>query len=362
MENFDKNMIIATELGKEDILFYSVKEAPFKLYGLFDKELGKRMSRMDIPTAKKVSDGVAWGAYATAGAKVRFKTDSDYIAVSLKLDGELGDWPQMSGVAAYGCDLYEICNGEYIFKSSFIPPLHKFGTYEQIIELKNEEKLLREYVINLPIYGQVDEMYIGINKDALLKEGEDFFNTVPVYFYGSSITQGGCMSRPGMCYVNILSRKYNMNIHNLGFAGNAKGETEMAKYISGLKMSMFVYDYDYNSPSPDHLLKTHRPMFEIIRKKNPCLPIIIMSGVSGGDYKERIVRRDIIKKTYDNAVAAGDKNVYFIDGSEIFKKYGFSWNEPTVEGCHPTDLGFALMAAAVSEVIDENNLLNQIKG
>ena len=316
---------------------------------------------MDLSVAKKVSKGVLWAAGSTAGAKIRFKTDSDYVAVVLKLDGELENWSQMSGLAAYGCDLYEVKNGEYFFISSFIPPLDSKGHYEQIAEFSYETKEVRDFVLNLPIYGRIDEMYIGIEKNATLIEGSDSINEVPVYFYGSSITQGGCMSRPGMCYVNILSRKYNMNIHNLGFAGNAKGEEEMAKYIAGRDMSMFVLDYDYNSPSEEELKLTHEPMFKTIREKHPEIPVIIMSGVSGKNYEERVRRRDIIKETYDNAINSGDKNVYFIDGLQIFKKYGFGWNEPTVEGCHPTDLGFALMAAAVSEVIDKNNLIEKIK-
>ena len=361
MEKFDKNMIVETKLEQSDIKFYNVKEAPFKIYGLYDKEKGKPFSRMNLDVAKTVSDGVYWGSFKTTGAKIRFKTDSEYIAVVLKADPENGDWPQMSGLAAHGCDLYEIIDGEYSFISSFIPPISSKGNYEQVIPFKTKVEGVREFVINLPIYGNVSEMYVGIQETAALEEGNDFINEVPVYFYGSSITQGGCMSRPGMCYVNILSRKYDMNIHNLGFGGSAKGEEEIARYIADQNMSMFVYDYDYNAPSPEHLEETHERMFKIVREKHPDLPIIIMSGVSGREYAPRVIRRDIIKKTYDNAVNSGDKNVYFIDGLEVFKKYGFGWNEPTIEGCHPTDLGFTLMAAAVSEVIDENNLIERIK-
>ena len=62
-------------------------------------------------------------------------------------------------------------------------------------------------------------------------------------------------------------------------------------------------------------------------------------------------RRDIVKQTYLNAVARGDKNVSFIDGAELFgttdKKY------PTVDGCHPNDLGFYLMFQRILPTLKE---------
>ena len=355
MKNFDQNMIVSNELGKDDIKFYNVKEAPFKIYGMYQKEVGKPFSRMDLDVSKKVSDGVFQTASCTAGGRIRFKTSSPYVAVRLRFDGETARWPQMSGAATNGLDLYENVDGYEEFRGLFIPPLDKRDNYEQIIEFSNDG--MHDLTLNMPIYGKIDELYIGIKEDACLLEGRSYKNELPIVFYGSSITQGGCMSRPGMNYENILSRKYNIDFLNLGFAGNAKGEEEIAKYIANLKMSMFVYDYDFNAPDKEYLEKTHEKMFKIIREKNQNLPIIIMSGVSGKDYNNRVLRRDVIKKTYDNAVSSGDKNVYFIDGLNVFKKYGYGWGEPTLEGVHPTDLGFSLIAKAIGEVFEDNKLI-----
>ena len=49
-------------------------------------------------------------------------------------------------------------------------------------------------------------------------------------------------------------------------------------------------------------------------------------------------RRKIIKDTYDRAIAQGDKNIYFVDGREIFK--GEEWDAVTVDGTHPNDFSF----------------------
>ena len=61
-------------------------------------------------------------------------------------------------------------------------------------------------------------------------------------------------------------------------------------------------------------------------------------------------RKSIIKKTYDNAIACGDKNVYFIDGKELMLLAG---NNGTVDNCHPNDLGFYSMANELGKVLEK---------
>ena len=154
-----------------------------------------------------------------------------------------------------------------------------------------------------------------------------------------------------MAYEAIISRALDCDHINLGFSGNAKGEQEMTDYIKDLDMSLFVMDYDYNAPSAEHLKKTHEKMFKCIRKKNPTLPILIMSRpkyyLSDGE-KDRL---QIVKATYENAIAAGDKNVYFIDGSTLMSDELGA--DGTVDNCHPTDLGFFSMAQRMIPVIEK---------
>jgi hypothetical protein len=119
-------------------------------------------------------------------------------------------------------------------------------------------------------------------------------------------------------------------------------------------MSLFVYDYDHNAPDVEHLEATHERMFKTIREKNPDLPIIMMSRPKLHLDTHELKRLEIIKKTYDNAIANGDKNAYFIDGRDLCKVCG---NEGTVDGCHPTDLGFFSMAKELCDFIEEKGLL-----
>ena len=62
-----------------------------------------------------------------------------------------------------------------------------------------------------------------------------------------------------------------------------------------------------------------------------------------------IGRRDIIMKSYLDARAKGDKNVYFIDGSAFFN--GQSASDLTLDMTHPNDEGFCRMADYIGDVI-----------
>ena len=160
-------------------------------------------------------------------------------------------------------------------------------------------------------------------------------------FYGSSITQGGCASRPGNSYESMVSAALQADHINLGFSGNAKAEEEMAQYIKSLDMSVFVYDYDHNAPTLRHLEDTHQKMFLTIRESNPELPIVILSRPKYQLTETEQKRLAIVKRTYDEAIAAGDQHTHMIDGPTLMR---YAKNDGTVDIHHPNDLGFHSMA------------------
>ena len=117
-----------------------------------------------------------------------------------------------------------------------------------------------------------------------------------------------------------------------------------------MDMSAFVYDYDHNAPDTAHLEATHEKMFKKIRDANPTLPIIMMPRPQFYLTADEEKRFEIIKKTYQNALDAGDKNVYLLTGKELMALAG---DEGTVDNCHPTDFGFASIAKAVGDLIEK---------
>lgn len=341
----DRNLTVTTNLQEKDIRFYSAKEEPFKVYGLYDYKNQSPYKRMPDDVAKAVSEVVESLYRHTAGGRVRFSTDSKYVAIKAVM-GTMARMPHMTFAGSCGFDLYVDGVTSRYYKT-FMPDINSQNGYESIIYF--EDAAQKSLTINFPLYNGVDELYIGLQEDAFIGEGAQYANAVPVVYYGSSITQGGCASRPGNSYQSIISRKYNTDYINLGFSGSAKGERAMAEYISGLEMSVFVMDYDHNAPSAGYLEESHKPFFDVIREKNPLLPVVMVSRPSPERVSDGKIRRDIIFKTYKTALDSGDENVYFIDGMELF---GSSYRDcATVDGTHPNDFGFVHMADVIGNVV-----------
>lgn len=354
LSDIDKNFLVETTIDRDDIVFYNVCDEPFKVYGLLkpDKECD-HFRRMPRDVADSVGYWVGVLSANTAGGRVRFRTDSSYIAINAAMHGvQLSQTFPHTGAA--GFDLYEIIDGEEHFIKQYMPPYEITDGYESLIDFSGfndfKERKEREFSIGFPLYSGVKKLYIGIEKSAVLKPAVGYKTPGRIVYYGSSITQGACASRPGNTYESMIARRLNCDFLNLGFSGAAGAEREMANYIAGLDMRAFVFDYDHNAPDLIFLKKTHKPFFDVVRKANPTIPIVI---VTRPEVQKRDVvdeRFDIIEKTYKTAIKNGDKNVYLIDGREIMK--GIAEDSGTVDGVHPTDLGFYCMAEKIGDVLE----------
>ena len=125
----------------------------------------------------------------------------------------------------------------------------------------------------------------------------------------------------------------------------------MADYIASLPMSAFVLDYDHNAPDPAHLKATHAAFFRTIRARQPSLPVLLLSRPQPNPNEEDLIRRDIVKQTFEDAVRNADRNVYFLDGTQMLRLFG--GDSGTVDNCHPNDLGFYCMASALAPVLQD---------
>ncbi len=342
LTKIDKNFAVETQIDRTGLHFYDAEEAPFRVYGI--KMVDGRYRRLPEEVARATSEGVHVLHANTAGGRVRFVTDSPRIAIHASMDG-LYPSPHFAFAGKAGFDVYQ--NGMY--RKTFMPPVDMKDGFESVIETRLTGKA--EILIHFPLYANVKHLYIGLEEGSVLEPTADYPAGAPVVFYGSSITQGGCASRPGNSYQNILSRLLDFDYVNLGFSGAAKAEDAMINYIAGLEMSAFVYDYDHNAPTPEYLEQTHEKMFKRIRAAQPELPILLLSRPRYHLFNPDDVRRlEIIKRTYENALAAGDQNVYFIPGPALMEDMK---NEGLVDDCHPNDAGFVSMARAMIPTIKQ---------
>ena len=359
IEDIDPNFKPQDEIREPDVVFYDVMDEPFEKYGFYNccKEEGYKRLPDDI--AKNVNSGVAHLYLHTAGGRVRFSTDSKYVAIRVSFPSiDRHSVLSLSGSAGFDLFIDDPETGNSRFcKAGFFPQSVDQTGFTGKVTFTTRQK--RYFTLYFPCYNSVESVVIGLQEDAMLEGGMKYRNEQPVVFYGSSITQGGCASRSGNTYINLVSRKLNTDILNLGFSGNGKCEDLIVDYMATLSMSAFVSDYDHNAPNAEHLRKTHLKMYQKIRAAHPDIPYLIMSkpdfnfNITGKG--ENHLRRDVIYDTYRYAIEHGDRNVYFLDGESFFS--GPYEDMCTVDGCHPNDLGMAFMADSVIETLKRISLL-----
>lgn len=344
---YDKNMITEASIGNVDVVMYDVRNEPFEVYGFYDYKEQPWFVRMPDEVAAEVSDGVRYACRESAGGCVRFSTDSRCIAIKAEM-GAVGYNSRLTLLETGGFDLYVDGEQTSRFEAPFTPVYGMKEGYEQIMKFRTSE--MRNITINFPIHSKVKSLLIGIAPGAALGKGKPYRNQKPVVCYGSSITHGTAASRPGLIYPHMLSRALNLKMYNLGFSGHCKGEPRMAEYVAGLEMSAFIMDYDENGGNAEYLNSTHGPFFDTVRAAHPDLPVIMLSRPSIFPESEtHNSMREVVRATYLRAKESGDENVYFIDGGEYLKKYGY--DDCILDRIHPNDLGFKAMSEAILEYL-----------
>lgn len=357
----DEKMWVRTGIDESNVRFYDVREDPFQIYGLYRPRTEADFKRMPDEVGTQVNDGVAQLYRNTAGGRVRFSTDSPYVAIRVQMPYvcQVAHMP-LSGSA--GFDLYEDFpeTGASRYYRAFLPPvdLNESHAYESIV--KFPERKLRYFTVHFPLYSDVRNLWIGVREDAVVGEGMPYRPILPVIYAGSSITQGACASRPGNAYSAIIGRKLGVDFINMGFSGSFKAEKAMVEYLNTLPMSVFVSDYDHNAPTAEHLRNTHARMYETIRAKHPDVPYVMVTrpDVLNNEYSSKVpgelgngavIRRDIIYESYRKAIESGDRNVWFIDGGGFFA--GEYQDCATVDSTHPNDYGMVRMADGIGCVL-----------
>ena len=349
IEEIDKNF--KSQAVEEDgLIYYNCMQKPFSLYGFSTPCESGVFSRLPLSFAEceDISNGIRKLMFNTSGGRVRFQTDSKVIAIKAEI-GEPCHMNHISDTGSRGFDLYAAPAGraeDINFKKTMVSSGIIYN-----VSYEFDDCLFRDITINFPLYNDVKSLCIGLDRDCTLTKAMPYAIEKPVVFYGSSVTQGACASRPGVNFPALLSRWLDINFINLGFSGNDRGEEALAHYIASIDMSVFVYGYGYNTPTVEHYEKTHYPFYEIIRKNKPNLPIIIIStpicpnlkNKENMDFLSKV--REIAIKSYERAKKNGD-NVYFIDGLTLLEN-----PEATVDSTHPTDLGFYEMAKKIYPVL-----------
>lgn len=290
----------------------------------------------------------------SAGISIRFSTNSPVITVKWKLIYN-SNRPTQSKIGVSGLDLYCLINGNWQFVNSAIPR----GSTNTSLLISDMDTTLRTFLLNLPLFDGVENVRIGINGKYTILSPTENIDIIhkPIVFYGSSITQGGSASRPGMAYPSIISRKLKVETINLGFSGNGKFEEGIGQALCEIDAVLFVIDCTPNS-TPAIIKNNALKLIQQIRDCKPDTPILLVESIirefsffSRSDISESggIAQNKELRQSYDSAVSIGIKNLYYIEGSSLIG----SDHEGTVDGTHLTDLGQYRIAEIIGAKIIE---------
>ena len=281
-------------------------------------------------TAKKIVRKAIWNlGKFPSGFLVRFKTNAKTINVNWILTNPELAVLHMPATGVSGIDLYaRNKKGELRFCANGRP--HSISN-----NVKFTLPVSQEYVIYFPTYNELKSLKIGIPKGKYLSKLSS--PTRSIVFYGTSITQGGCASRPGMITTSIIGRELGVSIINLGFSGNGKMEIELADVISELNPDIYVLDTLWNM-TPKMVSDRVVPFVKRLRKSHPTTPILLVEDSNFNDLPT--VKGDILRKIYTKLIKEGDKNLYFLSNKNMLGTDG----EATVDRCHFNDLGMMRQA------------------
>lgn len=213
----------------------------------------------------------------------------------------------------------------------------------------------RVFLLYLPLYNGVSSVEIGLPKGAALKKAPARAESrrKPVVFYGTSITQGGCASRPGMVHTAILGRRLDVPVINLGFSGSGTLDPEFAELMAEIDAAVYVLDCLPNL-SPQQVAERTEPFVRSLRKLRPATPIVLVEDrtyasapLNAGLRKRNDDSRSAYRKAFDKLTGEGMNGLHYLPGEHLIGDDG----EGTVDGSHPTDLGFVRQADAFEKVL-----------
>ncbi len=275
-----------------------------------------------------------------AGGVLRFRTNTKKMALIVSYH-EKWESSTMTQMADAGFDLYRHEGEKWYFAGNFRPQIgEQFLDMEMVVSANAE---VYDYMLYFPLCSWVRDLEVGVEKDAVIEQATPRKPHRKALFYGSSITHGACATRPGLTYPATLSRELDCEMLNLGFSGNCKGEPILAELFAKLDFDLFVCEYGHNAPTPEHLAATHEPFYQTIRASHPETPIIFIT-MPDFYHKRRLdidAYRNVVYNTYRKAVESGDRNVFLIDGREVFPEA--IRTDCTMDNCHPNDLGFRML-------------------
>jgi lysophospholipase L1-like esterase len=318
-------------------------------------ELGTPYDRFPCVAEGSVPENVWKLSLDSAGLVVRFSTDSPEIHARWTLRKASLAMSHMPATGVSGLDLYVHANGAWRWLAVGRPE----ALENEIVLCSKLSPGTHDFMLYLPLYNGVESLDVGVpvGSGSITPSSPRDASATPIVFYGTSITQGGCASRPGMSYPAILGRRLERPMINLGFSGSARMEPAVAETLASICPSPAAFVVDA-LPNMNGALVTERAagFVHTIRAAHPTTPILLVedrmyasvhTGLMHHQAEANRTNREALRQVYEALVAEGVKGLYYLEAGGQLGDDG----EDTVDGSHPTDLGFVRQADAFEVVL-----------
>ena len=284
----------------------------------------------------------------SSGMFVTFRSATPALRFEVELRQAQLDMPHMPATGVSGVDLYAR-EGDGPWRWVFCP---RPGAQDYSAELKGLSPEPRTYRLYLPLYNGVKALRIAV-PDGVELEPVAARKDPPLVYYGTSIAHGACASRPGMSFVNILGRRLDVPVLNLGFSGNGRLEMELAALLAEVDASAYVLDCLPNL-GPRQVAERTEPFVRALRAKRPSTPIVMVedrvnanAGFLPGRARHHADNHAAFRAAFDQLTASGVRGLTYVQDAPFLGEDG----EATVDGSHPTDLGMVRYADALEPIL-----------
>lgn len=352
IESLDRNFVPAAVTG--DQAWYDILE--FGLEGRGFTDTSTPFDRLPARAKTMVRPDV-WGlSQCSTGLCARFITDATSIAARWSLRYDFQPMQHMAGTGVGGLDLYVKVNGQWRRQGTARPEQPRDNQQALVSAESPMTPGKREFLLYLPLYSGVQSVGIGVPREATIRPApaRPAGRSLPLCFYGTSIVQGCCASRPGMAYPAILGRWLDRPSINLGFSGNGRAEIELAHLLAEIESAVYVIDPLPNL-MPEQVHQRLMPFVRTLRQKRPTTPIVLVENITYqiGDPIPQVVDRSTgnnreMRTVFEQSQAAGIDHLHYQPGTHLLDEDG----EGTVDGTHPTDLGFMQMARTMRPLLE----------
>ena len=324
----------------------------FTLEGLGFKDRKSPYDRLPAKAEGVVRKAVWDLSRDSSGVVVRFTANTTAIHARWSVTGKNLASANITAVASSGLDLYAKNDaGQWRWLGIGQPT--KFPENVGVLAT-NIPTGTRDYMIYLPLQNGVASLEIGVPKGATItKSGARAPGSKPILFYGTSITHGISASRAGMTHVAMLGRQFNREVINLGFSGNGKMEPEVAALVAELDPAVFVLDCLPNMNAAE-INERAAACVKTIRAAHPATPILLVEDrnytnnfLNPGRRKTNESNHEAMRAVYAKMQTDKIPHLYYLKADNLLGDDG----EGTIDGSHPTDLGFARQAAEFARVL-----------